>query len=71
MGRPLNWWVRRCVGAYWDERGPQLDRIESYAVGHDADVADFYERVEPRVTFRDTLIAQSRELRADRAEAHA
>lgn len=67
MKRPLNWWVRRCVSAYWDHRHPQLVRLEDYAKAYDADEHDYYERVEPRVTFKDTLIHQARELAAERA----
>lgn len=62
-----NPWVRFCVLTYWGARLPQLERVEAYAIGHASDEADFYDRHESRVTFRDTLIACSREWRAQKA----
>ena len=61
--RTTNRWVWFVVATYWGARLPQLTRLESVAIGHEADEAAFY-LTEPRVTFRDTLIQCSAEWRA-------
>lgn len=61
-----NWWALRCAAAYWSARTPQLERVEAWAADHAADIADYYERVEPRVTFCGILIHQGREWRHER-----
>ncbi|WP_343930394.1 hypothetical protein [Tsukamurella strandjordii] len=53
---------------YWAQRRPQLARMETVAMGYPADERGYYDR-EPRVTFRDTLIACSPEWRAAKAVA--
>lgn len=58
-----NPWVALVTGAYWSQRLPQLARIEAEA-SYATDEADYYARIEPRVTFADTLRACSPEWRA-------
>lgn len=70
MRRRANWYALMCGANYWAERSPQLDRIEAYAIGYDTEEREHYERVEPRVTFRNILIDTAREHRARQAAAH-
>lgn len=65
-----NPWVALVTGTYWSQRLPQLARIEAEA-SYTADEADYYARIEPRVTFCDTLIRCSAEWRRMKAEVAA
>lgn len=68
---PLNNpWVALVTGTYWSQRLPQLARIEAEA-SYATDEADYYARIEPRVTFCDTLIRCSAEWRRMKAEVAA
>ena len=58
------------TGTYWAQRLPQLARIEAEA-SYATDEADYYARIEPRVTFCDTLIRCSAEWRRMKAEVAA
>lgn len=59
-----NRWVRFCVDTYWSMRHPQLVRLDEWARGYASEERSFYTDIEPRVTFRDTLVACSPEWRA-------
>ena len=65
-----NPWVALVTGTYWAQRLPQLARIEAEA-SYATDEADYYARIEPRVTFCDTLIRCSAEWRRMKAEVAA
>ena len=65
-----NPWVALVTGTYWAQRLPQLARIEAEA-SYATDEADYYARIEPRVTFCDTLIRCSAESRRMKAEVAA
>lgn len=65
-----NPWVALVTGTYWAQRLPQLARIEAEA-SYATDEADFYARIEPRVTFCDTLIRCSPEWAAMKSGAVA
>ena len=65
-----NPWVALVTGTYWSQRLPQLARIEAEA-SYATDEADYYARIEPRVTFGDTLVRCSSEWQAMKAEAFA
>ena len=68
---PLNNpWVALVTGTYWSQRLPQLARIEAEA-SYATDEADYYARIEPRVTFADTLRACSPEWAAMKSGAAA
>lgn len=68
--RKPNWYAVMCGQNYWAERDPQLARVDAHAIGYDTDTRDYYDRIEPRVTFRRILIDTGREHRARKAAAH-
>ncbi|MBM7279304.1 hypothetical protein JTZ10_16260 [Gordonia rubripertincta] len=46
----------------------QQRRVEAYAIGYDAEEADFFREVEPRIKFGDVLKLLSREWECDKQD---
>ena len=61
MKRQPNWYAALCGENYWNQREPQLSRLEAFAIGYDTEAATYYAEVEPQVLFRDVLIQTGRE----------
>ncbi len=59
-------WVRRCVETYRELRDLQLVRADEYAIGYATDRAIYFDKVEPRITYRDVLVSVAAEIRAER-----
>ncbi|URM87337.1 hypothetical protein SEA_BANQUO_6 [Gordonia phage Banquo] len=66
-----NAFVETVKATYADLKAIQDANVEAWAVGYEADEALYYSEVEPRVTYKDVLIAVAREWRARKAEARA
>ncbi|WP_431840488.1 hypothetical protein [Gordonia hongkongensis] len=63
--------VERCKATYYAVRDAQLQRADEFAVGYDTDRDVYFDKVEPRVRYRDVIVAVAAELRAERAAERA
>ena len=63
--------VERCKATYYALRDAQLQRVDEFAVGYDTDRDVYFNKVEPRVRYRDVMVAVAAELRAERAAERA
>lgn len=66
-----NAFVERCKASYYAARDAQMQRCDEYAVGYGTDRRDYFDRVEPRILYRDVVRAVALELRTEREAERA
>ncbi|MEY1676487.1 hypothetical protein AB4Z55_20150 [Gordonia sp. ABKF26] len=63
--------VERCKTTYYAVRDAQMQRADEFAIGYDTDRAAYFDKIEPRVLYRDVMVSVAAELRAERAAERA
>lgn len=62
--RKLNRFVQFCVDTYYTLLNAQRERMESICLGYDTEEKIYFDKVEPKVLYKDVIIACAREWRA-------